>query len=261
MNDLRQYFESNNGRLIDKYTHYFDIYERHLSRYRNQAVHFVEIGVFQGGSLQMWKHYFGPKAHIYGVDINPECKKFEENQIQVFIGDQADRHFLRELRAKLPRIDIVLDDGGHLMHQQIATFEVLYPAIAEDGVYLCEDLHTSYFGDCGGGFRSRGTFIEYSKYFIDYLNGWHFRFSGSPAIERFARSTYSLNYYDSMLVIEKRQVPGCERKTTGKLSFQPPPPPGLWQRARIRLPQLLRIWSHKLTFRPYHRSLSDGAAR
>ncbi len=149
MNDLRQYFESNNGRLIDKYTHYFDIYERHLSRYRNQEVHFVEIGVFQGGSLQMWKNYFGTKARIYGIDINPECKKFEEDQIQILIGDQADRGFLRELRAKLPRIDIVLDAAvtmHHNCHIQVSTRPSL-------GWSLSLRRLTHLFRCCGGWFR------------------------------------------------------------------------------------------------------------
>ena len=75
MNELEKYFFSNTGNLIHKWRHYFEIYDRHFSRYRGSDVHVLEIGAYQGGSLQMWKHYFGPSAQIYGVDINPECKK------------------------------------------------------------------------------------------------------------------------------------------------------------------------------------------
>src|SRR5712691_846135 len=173
MNDLEKYFTHNPGRLIHKWTHYFEIYDRHLSRFRGTDVHLVEIGVYHGGSLQMWKHYFGPTSRIFGVDIDPRCKKLEEKQIEIFIGDQEDRGFLKSLAAKIPRVDILIDDGGHTMAQQINTFEELFPHVDGNGVYLCEDLHTSYWEKYGGGFRKPGTFVEYSKSFIDYINAWH----------------------------------------------------------------------------------------
>src|SRR5450631_571956 len=108
MNDLEQHFTKNTGRLIHKYRHYFEIYDRHFSRFRGTDVHVVEFGVSHGGSLQMWKRYFGPQAHIFGIDINPQCKKLEEEQIQIFIGDQDDRRFLQSLAEKIPRMDILI---------------------------------------------------------------------------------------------------------------------------------------------------------
>ena len=134
MNDLERYFTENPGRRIHKWKHYFDIYERHFSRFRGSDVHVVEFGVAQGGSLQMWKQYFGPRARIYGIDINPHCKQLEEEQVEIFIGDQEDRAFLRSLMEKVPRIDILIDDGGHEMQQQIRTFEELFPFIGQNGV-------------------------------------------------------------------------------------------------------------------------------
>lgn len=109
MNDLEKYFHNNDKRLIDKWMHYFDVYDRHLSKYRGKEIVMVEVGVFQGGSLQMWKDYFGPQAKIYGVDIDPRCKTLEEENIEIFIGSQADRKFLREIKNKIPKIDILLD--------------------------------------------------------------------------------------------------------------------------------------------------------
>ena len=153
MNDLEKYFLENTGNIIDKWRHYFEIYDRHLSKYRGTDVHIMEIGVYHGGSLQMWKHYFGPKAKLYGVDINPNCKKLEENQIQIFIGDQEDREFLRTIVKNIPKIDILIDDGGHKMKQQKSTFEELFNHIDRNGIYLCEDLHTSYWRKFGGGKR------------------------------------------------------------------------------------------------------------
>jgi hypothetical protein len=209
MNDLERYFASNTGRVIHKWHHYFDIYDRHFSRFRGRPITVVEIGVYKGGSLQMWKQYFGPHAHIVGIDIDPSCISFTEEQIEIVIGNQEDRGFLRSLRERLPAIDILIDDGGHTMKQQIVTFEELFPHVASEGVYLCEDLHTSYWKEYGGGYRRAGSFIEYSKHFIDRLNAWHARRVGWPfgrklEVSDFTKSVDSLHFYDSVLVIEKR---------------------------------------------------------
>jgi GT2 family glycosyltransferase/glycosyltransferase involved in cell wall biosynthesis len=203
-NDLRRYFENNPGRLLHKWLHYFEIYDHHFQRYRSKPVSILEIGVFHGGSIQLWKDYFGPQAKIYGVDIDPRCKQFEEENVQIIVGDQGDRAFLRQLKHEIPRPDILIDDGGHLMHQQIATFEELYPFVAEDGIYLCEDLHTSYWPDWGGGLRKPSTFIEYSKRLIDSLHGFHSKAIDRDSPSSITRSAHSLHFYDSVLVIEKQ---------------------------------------------------------
>jgi hypothetical protein len=206
MNDLEKHFMENTGRLIDKWHHYFEIYDRHFSRFRGIDVNIVEFGVYQGGSLQMWKQYFGPKAKIYGIDINPHCKNLEEEQIEILIGDQDNRTFLKSLTEKIPKIDILIDDGGHRMRQQRNTYEVLFPYIDKNGVYLCEDLHTSYWPKFGGGYKRRGTFIEYSKNFIDYINAWNSVQTSKLSVTEFTRSVHSLHYYDGVLVIEKRPI-------------------------------------------------------
>ena len=205
MNDLEKYFTENKGRLIHKWKHYFEVYEQHFSRYRGTDVHVVEFGVSHGGSLQMWKKYFGPKCKIFGIDINPDCQRLEEEQVEIFIGDQEDREFLRRVGEKIPRIDILIDDGGHTMKQQINTFEELFPRIAADGVYLSEDLCTSYWRKFGGGYKSSRTFIEYSKNFIDYINAWHSETSRLSVTE-FTKSVHSVHYYDGILVIERGPV-------------------------------------------------------
>lgn len=224
MNDLEKYFTENTGRLIHKWNHYFEIYDRHFSRFRGTDVHIVEFGVSHGGSLQMWKQYFGPNCKIFGIDINPECKKLEEEKITIHIGDQGDRNFLKSLHEKIERIDILIDDGGHTMEQQINTFEELFSHIDQNGVYLCEDLHTSYWPSWGGGYRKSGTFIEYTKQFIDYINAWHSK-TDRLKISEFTRSVHSLHYYDSVLVIEKRTIEKPFHLKTGTPeipAFHPP---------------------------------------
>jgi cephalosporin hydroxylase len=204
-NPLIEYLESNiHGRLIDRWRHYFDIYHRHFAPYRGQAVTMIEIGIFNGGSLQMWRHYFGPQATIVGVDVNPECQKYSEPGIDIVIGDQADRDFLRSLVDRYPDCAILVDDGGHRMHQQIATFEELYPRLRADGVYLCEDTHTSYLPQFGGGYRQPHTLIETVKPLIDRLHAFHSRDLSQLAPDEFTQTTDSIHFYDSVVVIEKR---------------------------------------------------------
>ena len=202
-NDLETYFRNNKGNLIHKGDHYFEIYDRYFSRFRGKAVTVLEIGISHGGSLQMWKQYFGEHARIFGVDNNPECQKFEEDQVKIYIGSQEDRNFLQYLKKEIPRVDILIDDGGHTMRQQIVTFEEMYDHVKDDGVYLCEDLHTSYWDEYGGGYKREGTFIEYSKNFIDSLNAWNSRDEQVLPVSKFTRATKSLHFYDSILVIEK----------------------------------------------------------
>ena len=219
MNDLERYFRNNDKRLIHKWAHYFDIYDKHFSRFRGKEVVILEIGVSEGGSLQMWKYYFGDKANIYGIDIIPGCKNFEEDNIKIFIGSQTDRKFLNSVLAQIPSIDILIDDGGHTMAQQSVTFDTLFDHIKENGVYLCEDLHTSYWKEFGGGYKRKGTFIEKSKNFIDDLNAYHSRQSSFKA-NHFTKTVDSIHYYDSIIVIEKklREPPYAEK--TGKPSFE-----------------------------------------
>jgi hypothetical protein len=245
VNDLERYFAGNTGRLIHKWTHYFEIYERHFARFRGTDVHVLEFGVNQGGSLQMWKHYFGPSCRIFGVDINPECRRAEEERIEVLIGDQEDRQFLRSLARRIPRIDILIDDGGHTMRQQIITYEELFPHVDANGVYVVEDLHTSYWRAWGGGAGRRRTFVEYSKNFIDQLHGWHSEQPRRLEVSAFTRSAHSLHYYDSVLVIEKRRIEKPQSAQTGKAEIpEYLPPPGWVRRLRQglkrRLKRLLR---------------------
>lgn len=226
MNDLLSFFENNKANRIHKWMHYFEIYDQHLSRFRGTDVHLLEIGVYHGGSLRMWKNYFGDRANLTGVDINPDCRQLEEAQIGIVIGDQSDRDFLNALMLKLPRIDVLIDDGSHTGNAQAATFEVLYPHISHHGLYICEDLHSSYWIDYGGGVRKKGTFIEYSKNLIDQIHAWHSEDTKHLSVSEFTRSTYALHYYDSMLVIEKRPVEKPFHRMTGVqvLPSEPLPP-------------------------------------
>jgi len=218
LNPLEKYFRENSGRRIHKWVHYFDIYHRHFQRFRGKRITVVEFGVSFGGSLQMWRNYFGRRARIYGIDIDPRCKQFEERRTKIFIGDQEDREFLRTVAKEIGPIDVLIEDGGHTMGQQIATFEEMYPKVKDDGVFLIEDLHTSYWERYGGGFGKSDTFIEYAKRLTDQLNAWH---SKTPdlVVDEFTRSTASMHFYDSVIVFEKGRVEKPHSERIGEAKF------------------------------------------
>lgn len=101
-NQFAELFFNNKGNLIHKWHHYFEVYERHFNKYKGKDITFLEIGIYHGGSLQFWKSYFGPNSKIYAVDINPECKKLEQDNVKVFIGSQEDPTFWANVKNEFP---------------------------------------------------------------------------------------------------------------------------------------------------------------
>lgn len=194
-------FLTNEQRSIHKWKHYFPIYEHHFSRYVYRPLTLIEIGCGQGGSLQLWKRYFGPFARIVGIDIEPGCRAFAEDQIEIRIGSQGDPRFLDQVVEEFGTPDIVLDDGSHQMADVRATFAALYPQLSPTGIYLVEDLHTAYWPEFGGGYRRDGSFIELCKDLIDQLNAEHTRDAVAPSA--FTQTTLSMHFYDSVVVFER----------------------------------------------------------
>ena len=217
---LHRYFVNNVDKRLHKWLHYFDIYERHFARFRDKKPTIVEIGVAGGGSLAMWKAYFGEGARIVGIDIDPACKQHEAESIDIFIGSQDDDALLATIRQSYPRIDIVLDDGSHLMPHMIKTFEVLYPHVDPHGVYMVEDTHTCYWPKYGAGVKKAGSFMEYVKDRLDDINAFHAK--GALPITGFTRTTESITTYDSVVVFEKRPQGLRSAPITAAMPDQPP---------------------------------------
>lgn len=141
-NPLRAYFDGHHeGRGIFKWLHYFDFYHPHLQKFIGQDVHVVEIGVFSGGSMDMWKEYFGAGCQISGIDLEEACRVYEGNRVKIYIGDQEDRNFWRQFRADAPPVDVLIDDGGHTPEQQMVTLEEMLPHLKPGGIFICEDIH------------------------------------------------------------------------------------------------------------------------
>lgn len=219
-NALLQYFEQNDQRMIHKWMHYFEIYDRHFAPFRDKPITVLEFGVWQGGSLEMWRDYFGSRARIIGVDIDPRCAELSGPQIEIVIGDQNDRAFLSDLTEHVGPVDVLIEDGGHHPQQQINTFEVFWPVIRPNGVFLIEDLHTSYWKRYGGGLRGPETFIEYAKKLIDQMHAWYGNELPDLNVDEYTKSIRSMHVYDSIIVFDKAtQISRPSARKTGKASF------------------------------------------
>ncbi|GEL97651.1 class I SAM-dependent methyltransferase [Cellulomonas terrae] len=201
-NPLYSYFLANRaGGVLHKWPHYFPIYHRHLERYRGRPVRVLEIGVYRGGGLTMWQRYFGKDAVIVGADIDEAAVRAVDGRFVVELGDQADPAFLRRLHDTYGPFDVVIDDGGHTMQQQIVTAETLFPLIAEDGLLIVEDTHTSYWPAFGGGLDEPGSFVAWARARTDDLNSQHHRDLDRSSV--WARQLGGVHFYDSVVVFDR----------------------------------------------------------
>ena len=195
------YLAHRSGAILDKWIHYFPIYHRHLERYRGTPVSVLEIGVYRGGGLDMWQRYFGPSATVVGLDVDEAAVRAVQGRFVVELGDQEDPDVLLRINEEYGPFDIIIDDGGHTMRQQIVTAETLFPVVNEGGIFITEDCHTSYWDHYGGGLRREETFIEWVKQRVD---DEHSRYA--PAIDRtsiWATHLDGLHVYDSVVVLDK----------------------------------------------------------
>lgn len=207
MKTLLEIFENDLTSNCDKYLPYFPVYEQFFSKYRNQNLTFIEVGVQDGGSLQMWRKYFGDTARIIGIDVDEDVLTRKKENVEIFIGDQEDPAFWAGFLPNIGTIDVFLDDGGHTMNQQINTLDSVWEKIAIGGVYMIEDTHTSYYNDWNNGLYRPHTIMEYTKKIIDMVNINHWQEHPSdPKVFKFI-DLASVSYYNSMIVLTKGQQP------------------------------------------------------
>lgn len=195
-------------------------YDRHFAPLRNKPINLLEIGIGGyartgdgGSSLRMWKSYF-PRAQIFGLDI--EDKSFvDEPRIRTFRGDQSDPELLRRIVSEAGRLDIIIDDGSHRPEHVKATFEILFPLLADDGLYVVEDTQTSYWPEWGGSetVDDSQTSMAMLKGLADGLNYEEF------VIEPYEPSYTDLHvigvhFYHNLVFIEKgRNEEGTRKRT------------------------------------------------
>ena len=181
-----------------KWKKYFPIYEKLFEKYKNKPITFVEIGILDGGSLEIWKNYFGKNSRIIGIDNNPECKKFENEKFEIYIGSQSDPIFWQNFYNKVGPIDILLDDGGHTNEQQIITLIESIKNINNGGIHIVEDVHSSYQKHYGNPYKY--SFINFSKKTVDDIN------SNFPNLKNFnfslKKNVYSIEFFESIVAFK-----------------------------------------------------------
>jgi hypothetical protein len=217
--------------LSDKWAQFLPVYDRELGAMvaRGQPLRLLEIGVQNGGSLQVWHEYLPKGSLIYGIDIDEHCRRLVfPPEIKVLIGDAGSPAFLNALLGD-EFFDIIIDDGSHQADDVTSAFEALLPRLAPAGKYFIEDLHASYWASHGGGLRRHGTAIEHLKKLVDALHADHFEGDVKEDERQWARNLNSaierVSFHDSIAVIVKysqrktsrfnRVLSGSEMPVTG----------------------------------------------
>ena len=214
MNDSLINLFNKTKNLSTKWSKYFDVYEENFSKFKGKDIIFVEIGVSNGGSLEIWKRYFGSRARIIGIDINSECKKFEKDNIEIFIGNQSDPDFWKNFFQEVGMVDIILDDGGHTNLDQIITTVECVKNINDGGLLLVEDTHTSYMKKYNSSLKY--NFVNFSKKIIEDIN------SNIKINFSLKKYIYSVQFYESMIVFNiDRSKTGINKKiNSGEIDHQ-----------------------------------------
>lgn len=197
---LSEIFQEHEGRRTHKYPHHIEIYDHFFSRFKGKEPVILEIGIAHGGSLELWRKYFGAQAQIIGIDVQDMTAMADEVNAKIFTGDQANRPFMRKILKSLPGLDIVIDDGSHRPKDQIVSFTEIFGYLNDGGLYAVEDLQTSYRENYGGGYKSECSFVEYLKQMID---GLHYSEEDVPRPEG-CDSVFGIHAYPGLAIIEKR---------------------------------------------------------
>lgn len=196
----------------DKWEQYFDAYDAAFHSFIGKNPDVLEIGVQNGGALQIASKYF-INGNIYGVDINKKvCDLSFSDNITVYCFDAKNNSQFESYFGD-KTFDTILDDGSHINSEVITTFRNLFPKIKPGGVYMIEDLHTSYWTEFGGEYLKKESSIELLKHFIDLLNAYHIRNKPSFINSLSAEDRYivewvdHISFYDSLAYIKKLEHP------------------------------------------------------
>lgn len=208
-------FRSSTKKTV-KWGHYCDVYDDCLLPLRdwlqssNETPGILEIGTDHGGSLIAWRTLFGEKSMVCGLDIKPKDTEFNDPQIKMVIGSQTDRQTLKQAVEHLPKLHLVVDDGSHIGAHQRASFEFLWNFLQPGGLYVVEDLHTSYWRSFERGIlrRRKTGFIDYAKHLVDVQHAhYSSRRYSKNELEDFRDTIFNITFFDSVVAIRKSKLP------------------------------------------------------
>lgn len=172
---LNQLYAEHTGKVSDKWSLYLNEYDRLFSQYREKPVSLLEIGIQNGGSLEIWSLYFSNAQVLIGCDVNEDCHKltYEDPRIRVIVGDATLSNTHEQILQCASAFDIVIDDGSHFSGDIIKAFALYFPNIKEGGLFVAEDLHCSYWGSYEGGLYYPYSSMSFFKRLADVINHEH----------------------------------------------------------------------------------------
>jgi len=221
MNSLVDLYRHHEGKASDKWSLYLDLYEKLFSDIRQKNVRLLEVGIQNGGSLEIWAKYFDHAEIILGCDINQDCQnlRFTDQKINLLIGDINSNQVLKSISQMSKEYDIIIDDGSHTSPDIIKTFSSLFPLLSDGGIYVVEDIHCSYWKSFGGGLYDPYSSISFFKRIVDVVNYCNWGISKSRQnllcgfIERYQlviselllSEIASVEFVDSVCVLRKKK--------------------------------------------------------
>ena len=195
--------QSHRGKFSDKWSSYLTAYDRILAEHKNRNIRLLEIGVQNGGSLELWASYFRDATHLIGCDINPACAglKFDDPRIGLVIGDANTDTVQTEILARCDQFDVIIDDGSHTSPDIIKSFARYFGALASDGVFIIEDLHCSYWQEFDGGLHLPTSSMAFLKQLTDVINHEHWGVATTRAafLNDFS-ACYGVAFDESLLI-------------------------------------------------------------
>ena len=202
MSEFLRAFSANRPQESKKWSTYFEVYERHLSRYINKAPIIFEIGVAGGGSLHTWSDVFKSSSKIIGIDTNPESLVHGDAQKNIYVecGDGRDQEFLNKCIQKYGRPDIVIDDGDHRSPSMKSSLKSLWPHLANNGTYIIEDVHGVFWQP-----SERWDTSIFQKISDELYGLNHFGSHGHATPTEISKNLFAISSYWSIFVLEKRE--------------------------------------------------------
>lgn len=190
---LQQLYELHKGKVSDKWSIYLAEYNRIFSSHRGGEVRLLEIGIQNGGSLEIWSEFFPRALKIVGCDINPDCAKlsYTDSRISVIVGDANTDDVERRISAISSEFELVVDDGSHTSGDIVRSFARYFPRVTDGGIFVAEDLHCSYWTGFDGGLFHPASSIAFFKRLADIISHEHW---GVPAKRKDVLASFMRKY-------------------------------------------------------------------
>lgn len=259
---LEQLCADHRGKAFDKWSSYISVYERIFAQYRNKPIRLLEIGVQNGGSLEIWAKYLPNAQKVVGCDINPACAQlsYDDPRIAVVIGDANSDETQTAILDHAPTIDIVIDDGSHHSSDVLKSFPRYFPYLANGGVFIVEDMHCSYWRKYEGGLYDPFSSISFFKCLADIINHEHWGVEkprtdllrgflskyGLQISEETLQTVHSIEFLNSLCIVRK-ETPANNALNTrvigGSTAIIHPPILGLHSTPALRSDETKNEWT------------------